>query len=338
MKINGIFRYTFHLLIGKLIFFVFIGQLGAREIWDLEHMDIRINYNELGWTIDLHHDIHGVRETDEVVIFVRDGSYEDESGARFIRPEGDAFQFLGVGAGEPFWLIPSSQAYWLVWPGIAAAGTDLQQLHTYSELDPRVSNTAARWIRVALESLVFEGSGDGHLSMWQSSNVFWSSYSEPGEGNYFYQLAGGHSHANWGFSQKGLYELGIRGSTFLAEDPETRMESPLAHIRFFVGTPLELWIHQHISAQATYPQIQRVEGHHVYSFRQPVELGNCELLVETSTNLSDWTIVATATGDGDFEQIADNILLNVADDGKVFLRAKDETNPIRFLRLRLGCE
>lgn len=327
-----------HVIYLVLIVVMCFGEVAAREVWDLEHMDLRVNYKEQGWKIDLKHDIHGVRETDEVIVFVRDGSFQEAMGARFIRPEDDSFQFLGIGSGEPFWLIPSSQESWLVWPGIAAEKTEIARLHRYAEMDSRVSNTPARWIRVALESLRYSGPEEGHLSLWQASNVFWSSYLEPVQGNYFYQLAGGHSHANWGFSQKGLYKIGIRGSTILAEDIETRIESPLKWLQFFVGSERELWMHQHLSDYAGYPKIKQVENHYAYGFRQPPELGTCELVVETSNNLSDWAIVATASGSGGLELISDNIEIDLAEDGMVWIRAKDELTPIPFLRLRMICE
>lgn len=324
---------------GQLLEIVLWSMVAARamavEVWDMEHMDIRINYDGQGWHMDLKHDIYGLRSADEVILLVRDGSFEDGEGARILRPEAEMFDFLGVGPLEPFWFIPSSQREWLVWPGFAAEDTDLSLMHAYAETDARVVATPARWIRIALESLRFVGDGPGQVSLWQGAdNVFWSSYAEPEGGNVFFQLAGGHSHANWGFSHRGLYELTMRASLRLAADPSTAVVSPQMRLRFFVGSDVELWRLQHFSAQAIYPIVEVHEAAIRFLFRKPPDLGTDTLLVEHSTNLCDWSTVASATGNAQLIPVDANFSISLAPDGKVTFTI-GEASQAGFLRLRL---
>lgn len=346
-------------------------SLDAREIWETGHIDIRVNYNEDGWEIDLHHEELGIRQPDDVILRVRGGGFASELGARQPMPDNEVFSFIGVNPGDPFWLLPSVERSWLVWPGIAIENTDSNLLHSYVETDSRVSDAPAQWVSIDLLSVDFQGEGSGNLSMWQAGSpprLYWSTFSEPAEGNRYFIFRGTHEHMNWGFSQPGLYEIEIQASAFLADNPQERVYSDPVSIQFYVD-PYGLWVHQHFSeeeesagvsapeqspfgsglsnsiayalgidprqvTEGDKPAVAISDGEFLYSFPLREHLGLGTLLIEQSGDLSQWDTVVEISGGMDFEMDSPSAVFEITEDNSALLKQELDSAAVQFLRLR----
>lgn len=343
--------------------------LSAREIWKAGHIDIRVNYGEEGWIIDLHHEELGSRSTEDVILWVRGGDWSNSLGARWQMPDDNTFSFIGVQAGEPFWMLPNTEASWLVWPGFAVEDTENHWFHSYVESDSRVSDTAAQWVTIDLLEVDFQGVGAGELSMWQPGpNLFWSTHAEPSEGNRYYIFRGAHSHMNWAFSQPGLYTIDIQASALLANDPEERVFSDPVSIQFYVD-PYGLWVHEHFTVEAeadgqadlrqdpfdtgipnalayafghdprlpldpTYPQLSVMNEQIAYEFPIRTFLGLGSLVIDHSDDLADWQPIAALTGEKAYETFDPASEIQLLDNDKVRLLLDSIQEDRNFFRLR----
>ncbi|MCC5835761.1 MAG: choice-of-anchor M domain-containing protein [Opitutales bacterium] len=300
---------------------IFSTALSAREIWKAGHIDIRVNYGEDGWVIDFHHEELGVRSTDEITLWVRGGESNFALGAQQPMPDNPDLAFIGAQAGDPFWLLPSSEVSWLVWPGFAIEDTDSHWFQSYVEPDPRVSNTSTQWVTVELLDVDFQGEGSGNLSMWQPGpNLFWSTHDEPESGNKYYLFRGAHSHMNWAFSQPGLYEIEIQASAIPADDPDSRIYSDPVRIQFYVDSG---------------PQLTVTDDQVRYEFPVKPNLGQTSLLIEASEDLATWQALASITGDRDIEVFDPAADVQSIGDERVRLQMDAPEDSSRFFRLRL---
>ncbi len=300
---------------------LFSTAISAREIWKAGHIDIRVNYGEDGWAIDLHHEELGVRSTDEVVFWVRGGGSNLALGAQQLMPDNPDLAFIGAQPGDPFWLLPSTEVPWLVWPGFAIEDTESHWFHSYVEPDPRVSDTPAEWVTIELMNVDFQGETSGELSMWQPGpNLFWSTSEEPASGNRYYIFRGAHSHMNWAFTQPGLYEIEIQASAIPAENPDTRIYSDPVRIQFYVDSG---------------PQITVSEDQIRYEFPVKPNLGQASLLIEASEDLESWQTLAAITGEQDIDVFDPAADVQSIDDERVRLQMDAPQDSSRFFRLRL---
>ena len=242
----------------------------AQIVMDEGHVDLDFDYIGGEWVITVNHDDFPAVAPGDALLHARDDAWP--SGSRLERPPGDNWNFVGVGAGESFWHFPQTQQSGILWPGFAAENTPHGTLAAYSELDPRVTDTAARWISISLEEVRFTGEGDGHVSLWTTGafgdqNVFWSTFDEPEHGNIWYQLEGGHSHMNWAFSDPGLYELDLRASAFLNDGEMTLVESDIVTFEFGIGVipePKTYTLLAGLAAYAAILVIRRKRNTHPY--------------------------------------------------------------------------
>ncbi len=185
-----------------------------------EHVDLNVSYTrpEPGPCSRRAGDHAVTYSPDEALLYVGDNAQ-----SRAPRPSDPAFDFIGVGAGEPFYSAPQSQNPELIYLGFAGYGVTpsvFDRFNPLAESKGRVSGTGP-WIKVSLADIKHftpEGQpGQGRFSVWQSGengpNVFMSSANDGvkqsnsagldttdgiGPDDALWIIAGGHTHYNWG--------------------------------------------------------------------------------------------------------------------------------------------
>jgi surface-anchored protein len=189
---------------------LFLSSLTGQALESLpEHVDITPVYTNGEWTWTIVSD-GDVKETNEVFLPARD--LETPGGELFQRPPGEQWDFLGMEAGEPVWILPQSDAGY-TWPGIenAQSGT----FSSYVESDPRAGGLAQPWVRIGLEGV----EGPGAFSLFQiqggAPTVWMSSADGISVEDVFLLASPGHDHMNWTFSEKGVYRVSLNASAFL---------------------------------------------------------------------------------------------------------------------------
>ena len=183
------------------------------------------------------------------------------------RPATSSFNFIGVDAGEPFYLLPQGQDVELLFLGVGTESLVASQYDRYNPLTESKGRIAAnaRWVKTTLVDVRHENldgtAGDGAFSMWQTGSfgetqVYVASYDDgtanpdPATGLDFtdgissddavWVTANSHIHYNFGFSKPGRYEVDLRMSTYLGDDglttPNTAglIESPVTTVYFSV--------------------------------------------------------------------------------------------------------
>lgn len=174
-----------------------------------EHVDITPVYTDGEWSWTIVSDAE-VKETNVVFLPARD--LEASEGELFQRPPGVQWDFLGMGAGEPVWILPQSDSGY-TWPGIenAQSGT----FASYVESDPRAGSLAQPWVQIGLVGV----EGPGAFSLFQiqgGSPVVWMTSADGISAQDVFLLASpGHDHMNWAFSEKGVYRVSLKASAFL---------------------------------------------------------------------------------------------------------------------------
>jgi len=219
------------------------------------HADISLNYSPStsSWITEL---VYGDFENpdnraafDQGVFPLRDVSSDDD-GPRYSAP-GGAFDFLGVDAGRPVWIAPQADGGF-AWPGIRNE-TPPGSLARYQENDPRVSDQGAQpWVKVDLLEVTYVGLGSNpQVSLWQSDEggapIVWAATSDGLDAtDAYYQLANGHSHLNWGFTEKGIFELALQASAYRGPGKTRLTQSDVRGVRFAVGT-FAIWKAEHFA-------------------------------------------------------------------------------------------
>jgi len=159
-------------------------------------------------------------------------------------------EFIGVLAGDPFWLLPQSNAFPrnYTWPGFRSQVAP-NTFRSYQPVDSRISSSQ-RWITHTLTDVIYAGQSmtPGHFSAFQydlfGSPIIWMASSDGiDSSDVFYLDENGHAHTNYGFSQLGIYRVGLRASAILDVDGST-VVSNTEYITFAVGT-LATWLADH---------------------------------------------------------------------------------------------
>ncbi|QEF99256.1 hypothetical protein Mal15_33180 [Stieleria maiorica] len=135
-----------------------------------EHVDLNIASDGEQWSI-------GPRNSSARPAI----QYANDAAAMYVgapaemsRPVNAEYDFIGVGPGESFYLLPQHQNPDLLFLGFASGGiTDsLDSYDASGESKGRVSAAVGEWIKVALSDVAHtnpDGTiGDGDLSIWQS--------------------------------------------------------------------------------------------------------------------------------------------------------------------------
>lgn len=148
-------------------------------------------------------------EADQVLFYAGQNS-------RTARPASSAYDFIGVGAAETYWLLPDTQIPDRIYLGFGLEEMDPDDplFAPYAISDPRIAGTA-RWMTISLTGV----SGPGDFSVWQETDdgplVWMSSADGIGASDKFLSPFGGHSHMNFAFTATGVYGIDLQASTWL---------------------------------------------------------------------------------------------------------------------------
>ncbi len=171
-------------------------------------------------------------QTDDVLLYV-------DRTAKGTQPAGSQWSFLGAGAGNDVWILPQTQATTLLYAGANASGVNATLFPPYFESDPRVNSTG-RWLKLTLTDV----RGPGHFSLYQGSTfgtpTVWMSSFSGGitSTDAFFVVPGSHSHMNWAFSQRGIYEVDVQASGYLGAGQTNPTASAVTTYYFGVETQL----------------------------------------------------------------------------------------------------
>jgi surface-anchored protein len=169
------------------------------------------------------------------------------SGAMQPRPGGSAFDFLGVPAGQPVWILPQSQDPNLLYLGVsgyrgASPSSGTNGFGRYTLTDPRIGSPSnGPWVQLSLVAV----RGPGQFSVFQngfSGPIVWMASSDGIDASdELFIVDGGHIHYNWAFTQPGRYEVDFTASAFLADgsgNATTLTTSPVTTYVFDVVAPV----------------------------------------------------------------------------------------------------
>lgn len=198
-----------------------------------EHTDIfALDYaGGLSLSID-ENDNEITYQTDDVLLHVG-------RQAKGVQPAGTQWNFLGAGTGNPVWILPQTQNSNLLYAGANASGVNASPFPPYFESDPRINSTG-RWLKLSLTDV----RGPGHFSLYQSGTfgnpTVWMSSFSGGvtASDALFTVPGSHVHANWAFTQRGIYEIDIQASGFLGAGQTNPTASAVTTYYFGVETQL----------------------------------------------------------------------------------------------------
>jgi putative ABC transporter-associated repeat protein len=187
----------------------------GQVVRDAGHVDFGPTLNTGEWRIQIHDDTEVPkywRFPSDVVLRVGDESIKQV-------PEGEEYAFLGQEPGSDVWIVPQVQAPDVIWVG-------------WNTQEPTVLDSLSRG--VTLSMLGVEGPGDVTVYL-QSGNfgdvtVLWSSLRRFPQKSWI--DVNTHTHANWVFSEPGVYlvEVRIDGQLLSGEQVSARDT-----LRFSVG-------------------------------------------------------------------------------------------------------
>ncbi|MFT8705479.1 choice-of-anchor M domain-containing protein [Bifidobacterium aquikefiricola] len=201
-----------------------IGELaivhGQRELVT-GHIDMGPKYDQGVWRFLIHDDVAKAdanatsvwRYPDETVFHVLDA-------AKLAVPEDPAYSFVGAAAGSDVYVVPQTQNPEVVWIG-------------WNTQDPEVMNTIERGITLSLTGV----QGPGIMTTYLQSGSFgepqvlWDS--RKSESQPIWVDVNTHTHANWVFTQPGVYLVELTAEAELRDGSHV---TDTQHIRFAVGT------------------------------------------------------------------------------------------------------
>lgn len=190
----------------------------ARAALTTEHVDIGVPYASGGWDFHWH-------DEDNDAEYAPDGAYGRVPDAALItRPASSAWDFIGVGAGQQFYLLPQTQNPAVMFLGMATEEDDPSLKLPWDPMDARGFGLLAQ-TRVNLLAVTgFAGApAPGTFSVWQSdgfgTTIAMSSLDGVSAADALFVVSGGHAHFNYGFSAPGIYEMTIQATTAIVPEP-----------------------------------------------------------------------------------------------------------------------
>lgn len=143
------------------------------------------------------------------------------------RPAGSQWDFLGVSAGQPLWVLPATELPGMLYLGAAAEEVPANTVTPWSPGDSRIPGGNFPWVRLN----VVDVRGPGRFSAYTTDSfgnpVVWVSRSSGGNHvpgglpSSLFLLEGGHAHFNWAFSAEGDYEVDWRVVSVVGGQPVT---------------------------------------------------------------------------------------------------------------------
>ncbi|KAB1911656.1 choice-of-anchor M domain-containing protein [Micromonospora sp. AMSO31t] len=157
------------------------------------HVDIGPRYVDNRWSVLIHDGTQARpvwRKPDETLLRVSDAALQTV-------PDDPAYAFLGVDAGKRVYVVPQTQNQEVVWLG-------------WNTQDPRVMQTVDRGVTLTLLGV----RGPGTLTTYLQSGNFappkplWRSVDSKAQP--FWAEVNTHTHANWVFSEPGIYLVAVQ--------------------------------------------------------------------------------------------------------------------------------
>lgn len=189
---------------------------------DLHHTDFEVSFRPAGWRVVISHDGPDAGPTGWDIP-PEDALLYANAYSRWVLPSiPGGFEFIGAKAGQPFWILPQSSGPGAPAVGLAAEQADIGRLCRWNPEDSRGADSPDLWFEVRL--LDVRGPADANFALWQADGInppvaFMSTHDGGiADEDVFYVSAGSHVHANWGFTQPGLYAVDFRISTVLRLD------------------------------------------------------------------------------------------------------------------------
>lgn len=188
---------------------------------DFYHADFEVSFTTSGWDVLISYDVPGA--VGGLDIPLADALLFGGANSQWVLASIPLdFEFIGAQPNEPFWILPQNAGTGVLPLGFAAERADSGRLCTWNPSDHRGADSADRWFEVRLIDI--RGPQEGDFAVWQADGigppvVFMSTH-EGGvtADDVFYISAGSHIHANWGFTQRGLYAIDFRISTVVRCD------------------------------------------------------------------------------------------------------------------------
>jgi putative ABC transporter-associated repeat protein len=179
------------------------------------HVDVGPRFLDGEWTMLTRDDreVPSVwREPERTVLHLGDA-------AALPAPEGPDYEFLGVEPGTPVYVVPQTQAPDVVWLG-------------WNTQDPEVVDAIEQGATLRLDAL--DGPGELFVFLQEGvsgpPNVLWNS-TEPLPQELWMEV-NTHVHANWVFTEPGIYQLDVTMLADLADGTQAEDQSALV---FAVG-------------------------------------------------------------------------------------------------------
>ncbi|MBT0774027.1 choice-of-anchor M domain-containing protein [Kineosporia sp. J2-2] len=198
-----------------------LAVVDGERVLDSGHVDLGPKFDDGRWSLLVHDDVAQAdggatsvwRHPDQTVFSVSDA-------ARMAMPEDDAYSFLGSAPGQDVYVVPQTQNPGVVWLG-------------WNTQDPEVMERIDRGVTLSLTGV----QGPGKLSVYLQSgsfgapDVLWRS--DTAQAQPFWVDVNTHTHANWVFTEPGVYLLGLRASAELTDGSSV---SDTQYLRFAVGS------------------------------------------------------------------------------------------------------
>lgn len=177
----------------------------GKRVLDAGHVDMGPKIVDGRWRLLVHDDVAKAdakatsvwRYPDETVFRLTDA-------AELTVPDDDAYSFIGARAGAPVWVMPQTQDPDVVWLG-------------WNTQDPQVMRSIDRGVTLSLTGV----QGPGDVSVYLQSGTFgapqvlWTSQKQ-GVQSVFVDV-NTHTHANWTFTEPGVYLLRLRAEADLRD-------------------------------------------------------------------------------------------------------------------------
>lgn len=193
----------------------------GQRVLETGHVDMGPKFDAETWRFLVHDDVAKAdsnatsvwRYPDETVLRVLDQ-------ARLTVPDDSAYSFIGAAPGSPVWVVPQTQNPDVVWLG-------------WNTQDPRVMKSIDRGITLSLAGVQGPGTVTVYLhsGSFGKPQVLWDS--RESQAQPVWVDVNTHTHANWVFTQPGVYLLRLTAQADLIDG---RHVSDTQLIRFAVGT------------------------------------------------------------------------------------------------------
>jgi surface-anchored protein len=250
-----------------------------------EHVDLGFDY--VGGQWEGSSEIGTSNPNDSAIDYAPDKTlHYVHPGARANRPAGAQWDFIGVPAGQPIYILPQAQDPGLMFLGIATEETPSGTFAAYSETDPRVSSAPIPWVTTRVTAV----RGPGQFAVWQSGTfgtpIVWVSSADGlGPTDKLLNLEGGHVHYNWAFTAPGFYEIDLQASAVLSATGQVS-QSPVHTFYFVVDDNLKV------------TSVTPTETGFLARLNRPIDLSTLNLYDAAGGTLgaADVTLVGTNTG------------------------------------------